>query len=162
MNTDEDNNKFTSDAEIFADGLSIGKTELLGRFFVMKNVYVPSKDIAKGEIIKSQHLKSVLIRENRIKKDDVVDLEYMIAKQAVKLLKADKIINERDLREEIIITKGQEVMVLYKNKGLQITSKMQAMEDGSLGALIKFVNTKSAKEVVAKVIDKNTAEIIAK
>ena len=162
LNTDEDNNKFTSDAEIFADGLSIGKTELLGRFFVMKNVYVPSKDIAKGEIIKSQHLKPVLIRENRIKKDDVVDLEYMIAKQAVKLLKADKIINERDLREEIIITKGQEVMVLYKNKGLQITSKMQAMEDGSLGAMIKFVNTKSAKEVVAKVIDKNTAEIIAK
>ena len=37
----------------------------------------------------------------------------MIAKQAVKLLKADKIINERDLREEIIIP-AVEFDCLYK------------------------------------------------
>ena len=161
LNADVDNNKFTSNAEIFADGISIGKTELLGRFFIMKDVYVPVKDIAKDEIIKSENLKPVLMRENRIKKDNVIDVDNIVGKQAVKLLKADKLIGERDLREEIVVKKGQEVNVFYKNKGLQITSKMEALEDGSKGSLIKFVNAKSAKEVIAKVIDKNTAEVMA-
>lgn len=160
LRADADNNKFTSNAEIFADGTSVGKTELLGRFFVMRDVYVPVNDIAKDEIIKADDMKPVLMRENRIKKDNVVDLDNIIGKQAVKLLKADKVISERDLREEIVVKKGQEVTVFYKNKGLQITSKMQALEDGAKGGFIKFINTKSAKEVVAKVIDKNTAEIM--
>ena len=162
LDIDEDNNKFTANAEIFADGGLVGKTELLGRFFIMKDVYVPVKDIMKDEIIKAEYLKPVLIRENRIKRDSIVDLDNIVGKQAVKLLKADKIINERDLVEEIVITKGQMVTIYYKNKGLQITSKMEAIEDGSVGSFIKFVNTKSAKEVVAKVIDKNTAEVVAK
>ena len=159
--TDSDNNKFTSTAEIFAGGVSVEKTELLGRFFVMKEVYVPSRDIAKGEIIETKDLNLVLMRENRLKNDSVVELDQIVSKQATKLLKADKLISERDLREEVIVKKGQEVTVLYKNKGLQITSKMQATEDGGKGSFIKFVNTKSAKEVVAKIIDKDTAEIKA-
>ena len=36
-----------------------------------------------------------------------------------------------------------------------------ALEDGAKGDLVKFINTKSNKEVVAKIIDKNTAEIRA-
>lgn len=161
LKADVDNNKFTADAEIFADGMAVEKTELSGRFFIMKDVYVPVSDIAKGEIVKAEHMKSVLMRENRIQNDSVIDLDNIIGKQTVKLLKADKLINQRDLREEVIIKKGQEITVIYKNKGLQITSKMQALEDGSKDSFIKFLNAKSAKEVVAKVIDKNTAEIKA-
>lgn len=161
LDTDVDNNKFTSNAEIFADGVSVGKTDLLGRFFVMKEIYVPIKDIAKDDIVKAEDFELVAMRENRIKNDSIINIEDMIGKQAVKLLKAGKLVANRDLRDEIIIKKGQEVMVLYKNKGLQITYKMEALEDGAKGNLIKFVNTKSAKEVMAKVIDKNTAEIRA-
>ena len=161
LHADSDNNKFTAVAEIFVDGVSIGKTDLLGRFFVMRDVYLPAKNIAKNQIISVEDLKPVLMRENRIKDEDMVDLESIVGKQTTKLLKADKIINAKDLREEVLITKGQEVTVFYKNKGLQITSKMQATGDGSKGDLIKFINTKSAKEVMAKVIDKNTAEVTA-
>ena len=76
-------------------------------------------------------------------------------------MKKDKLITIRDVRDEIVIKKGQEVTIIYKNKGLQITSKMEALEDGSKGSFIKFINTKSNKEIIAKVIDKNTAELKA-
>ena len=158
---DGDNNKFTSDAEIFADGSSVGKSALLGRFFIMKEVYVPLRNIAKDEVIKSEDLKPVLMRENRIKKDSMIDAESIIGKQAVKLLKADKVIAMRDITDELIVRKGQEVLVMYNSKGLQITSKMEAVEDGSKGSFIKFINAKSGKEVRARIIDKNTAEITA-
>lgn len=159
LKTDIDNNKFTSTAEIFADGNLIEKTELLGRFFIMKEVYLPARDIAKGEIVKSEDLKSSWIRENRIKNDVVAEADNIIGKQTVRLLKTDKVITVRDLRDEVIVKKGQEVTVIYKNKGLQITSKMEATEDAGKGKFIKLINPKSNKDVVAKVIDKNTAEI---
>lgn len=159
LKTDIDSNKFTSTAEIFADGNLIEKTELLGRFFIMKEVYLPARDIAKGEIVKSEDLKSSWIRENRIKNDVVAEADNIIGKQTVRLLKTDKVITVRDLRDEVIVKKGQEVTVIYKNKGLQITSKMEATEDAGKGKFIKLINPKSNKDVVAKVIDKNIAEI---
>ena len=157
----DDNNKFTANAEIFADGVSVGKTDLLGRFFVMKEIYVPTRDIAKDEVITSDALKTVLVRENRLKEDSLVDVDDIVGKQAVRLLKAEKNISKRDIRNEIVVKKGQALTIIYRNKGLQITSKMEALEDGAKGDLVKFINTKSAKEVVAKVIDKNTAEVLA-
>ncbi|MBE6468048.1 MAG: flagellar basal body P-ring formation protein FlgA [Alphaproteobacteria bacterium] len=157
----DDNNKFTTNAEIFADGVSVGKTDLLGRFFVMKEIYVPTRDIAKDEVITSDALKTVLVRENRLKEDGLVDVDDIVGKQAIRLLKAEKNISKRDLRNEIVVKKGQALTIIYRNKGLQITSKMEALEDGAKGDLVKFINTKSAKEVVAKVIDKNTAEVLA-
>lgn len=157
----DDNNKFTTNAEIFADGVSVGKTDLLGRFFVMKEIYVPTRDIAKDEVITSDALKTVLVRENRLKEDGLVDVDDIVGKQAVRLLKAEKNISKRDIRNEIVVKKGQALTIIYRNKGLQITSKMEALEDGAKGDLVKFINTKSAKEVVAKVIDKNTAEVLA-
>ena len=161
LKVDVDSNKFTSDAEIFADGKLVGNTELLGRFFIMKEIYLPIRDIVKGEIVKSDDLKPTLLRENRIKNDVITEADNIIGKQTVRLLKADKVITIRDLRDEVIVKKGQEVTVIYKNKGLQITSKMEATEDAGKGDLIKFINAKSNKEVIAKVIDKNTAEIKA-
>ena len=157
----DDKSKFTANAEIFADGVSIAKTDLLGRFFIMKEVYVPVKNIAKNEVITPDMLKPVLTRENKIKKDSFIDADGLVGKQAVKTLKADSIITERDIRNEVLVEKGQIVTIIYKNKGLQIISKMEALEDGAKGDLVKFINTKSAKEVVAKVIDKNTAEVLA-
>lgn len=161
LKVDAENNKFTSVAEIFADGNLIEKTELLGRFFIMKEVLIPLSDIAKGEVIKMNDLKPVLMRENRLKDDTLVDADNIVGKQTVRLLKKDKLISVRDVRDEIVIKKGQEVTIIYKNKGLQITSKMEALEDGSKGSFIKFINTKSNKEIIAKVIDKNTAELKA-
>ena len=157
----DDNNKFTVNAEIFADGVSIGKSDLLGRFFVMKEVYVPARNIAKDEVVTVDAIKPMLTRENKIKKDALLDADSIIGKQAVRLLKVDSIVTERDLRNEVVVKKGQNLTIIYKNKGLQITSKMTALSDGGRGDLIKFINTKSSKEVLAKVIDKNSAEVMA-
>ena len=161
LKVDAENNKFTSMAEIFAAGKLVETTELLGRFFIMKEVYLPLNDIAKGEVIEMKDIKPVLIRENRLKDDTLIEADNIVGKQTVRLLKKDKLITIRDVRDEIVIKKGQEVTIIYKNKGLQITSKMEALEDGSKGSFIKFINTKSNKEIIAKVIDKNTSELKA-
>lgn len=161
LETDAEQNKFTAEAEIFADGRPAGKTKLFGRYFVITETWVPAKDIDKGAVIKAEDLKRIAIRANRLRNETVTAKEDLVGRQTVRAIKAEKPITSRDIREEIVIKRNQEVTAVYHYKGLQITSKLEAQEDGARGQRIKLLNTKSGKEVIGKVIDKNTVEIAA-
>lgn len=156
----EDDDKFTVDAEIFADGKSVATTKLVGRYFVLEKVLVPTKDITKDEIIKKENLTQIIIRSNRLRDDVVKEENNLLGKQAIRTIKKGKPITSRDIRDEIVIKKGQMIMVIYKYKGLQITSKMEAIEDGAKGQRIRLINNKSNKEVVGRVVDKNMVEVL--
>ena len=156
----EDDDKFTVDAEIFADGKSVATTKLVGRYFILEKILVLTKDIAKDEIIKKENLTQIIIRSNRLRDDVVKEENNLLGKQAIRTIKEGKPITSRDIRDEIVIKKGQMIMVVYKNKGLQITSKMEAIEDGAKGQRIRLINNKSNKEVIGRVVDKNMVEVL--
>ena len=158
--TEDKINKFTAGVEIFADGVLLKKTEIIGKYFILHKVWVPEQDIERDKVIKESDLVSRMVREGRLRDDVVTDKEELIGKQVVRLLKAEKLVSLRDIRDEVFVKKGQTTTVVYQNKGLQITSKMEALEDGSKGQIITLVNSKSGKEVVGKVVDKNMVLIV--
>ena len=158
--TEEKINKFTAGVEIFADGVLFKQTEIIGKYFILHKVWVPETDIEKDQIIKESDLISQMVREGRLRDDVVTDKDELVGKQVVRLLKADKLVSLRDIRDEVLVKKGQMATVVYQNKGLQITSKMEALEDGSKEQIITLVNNKSGKEVVGKVVDKNMVLIV--
>lgn len=160
LETSEGSDKFSVEAEIFADGESVAQTKLSGRYFVLQEIAVPLRDVSKDEIIKQEDVSYLMVRAGKIKNDTLRDDYKLVGKQAVRTLKAGKPVSEKDVREEVIVEKGQDVLVVYKNKGLQITSKMEALEDGAKGERIKLLNTKSGKEVAGKVVDKNMVEVL--
>lgn len=161
LEVEEEQNKFTAEAEIFADGKPVEKTKLFGRYFVMTEIWVPIKDIEKDKIIRSEDLKKVVFRSNRLREGTVGAKESLLGKQALRLIKEGKPIMLKDIRDEVLIKRGQTVLAVYRHKGLQIMTKMEAQEDGARGQRIKLLNTKSGKEVVGKVVDKNMVEIAA-
>ena len=161
LDISEGQNKFTAKAEIFADGKSAGQARLLGRYFVMVEAWLPLHDIEKDAVITADDLVRTSLRSNRIRDDMIVLEEDLVGKQAVRTIKANKPICRKDIREEVIVKKGQTVMVVYQNKGLQIVSKMEALQDGCKDQNIRVLNTKSGKEVVGKVLNKNMVEIAA-
>lgn len=158
--TEEKINKFTAGVEIFADGVLLKQTEIIGKYFILHKVWVPETDIEKDQIIKESDLISQMVREGRLRDDVVTDKDELVGKQVVRLLKADKLVSLRDIRDEVLVKKGQMATVVYQNRGLQITSKMEALEDGSKEQIITLVNNKSGKEVVGKVVDKNMVLIV--
>ncbi len=161
MVLDEEQNRFTTDAEIFADGNPVEKTKLVGRYFIMMDVCLPVRDIMRDEIIKAGDLEVRKMRSNRLREDDVISQNQLIGKQAVRTIKSGKPISKRDIREEIIIKKGKTVLAVYNYKGLQITAKLEALEDGAKGNKIKLLNTKSQKEIFGEVVDRNTVKIMS-
>lgn len=148
LETDEEQGKFNANAEIFADGEKTTETKLAGRYYKMVKVWVPVKDVVKDTIIKEDDLKEITVREGRLKGGAWQNQADIIGKQAAKNLKAGKLIEKGDLQAEIVVKKGQAVTVVYSKKGLQITSKMQALDNAALGQAVKLLNLGSKKEIV--------------
>lgn len=159
LKVDEEQNKFTAGAEIFADGESVESTRLNGKYYVKVMAFVPAETIEKGEIITDARLKAISVRENRIKENTVIEKDKLVGLQAKKTLKEGKLIVEREIGQTLVIRKGDVVTAVYKSKGLQITSKAEALKDGAKGQRIELANTKSGKKFNAKVIDAATVEI---
>lgn len=161
LHVDEDSGKFTAEAEIFADGNSVAKTTLLGRAYMLGNVWVPIREIVKDEVIGSDDIKLVKMRLNRLRGDVISDEKDLIDKQAVRNLKEGKPVATKDVRDEVVVKRGDKVMVVYNYKGLHITSRMEALEDGAKGKMIRLLNAKSSKEISGKVLSKNMVVIAA-
>ncbi len=157
----EDQGRFSAEAEIFADGTSQGKTSLFGKYYVQEEVWVPTEDIAKGTVIRSEQLKKIMMRGNRIKELHVTEAERLIGQEAKKTLKAGRLVAERDVGPKLLIKKGTIVTSVYRAKGLQITAQAVALEDGVKGQSIELENTKSGKKFSAVVVDAETVEINA-
>ena len=69
LDVSEVQNRFTAEAEIFADGKPAGQTKLFGRWFELTDVFVLTRDVSRGEIIQAEDLVQTTIRKNRLRDD---------------------------------------------------------------------------------------------
>jgi flagella basal body P-ring formation protein FlgA len=72
---------------------------------------------------------------------------------------ADKILFARDLKLRAIIHRGQEADAIIQDGTLNITAKVQALEDGAPGQIIHARNLVSQRDLTGKVLDDHTIEV---
>lgn len=156
---DSEQNKFKGQAEIFVNGQKFAETDLIGKYFLLTEAYVPARTINKGEIIKSSDLKAEQIREARLKENLVYEKDKLIGKEAKRLLKESKLVTASDIGNKILVHKGDVITAVYKNTKMQITAKVEAMEDGAQGDKIEVKNTKSGKTFHAEILNAATVEV---
>lgn len=156
---DETQNKFSCDAEIFADGKSAAKTSLIGKYYIMEEVFVPARNLDKGEILQEADLKKVKVRSTRIKPMYVTEEAKLLGKEVKRALKAGKLISGKEVGNPILVHKNDKVDLLYKTKQMQIIAKGVAQEDGTKGQKIEVENTQSRKKIYGTVISADTIEV---
>ena len=159
LRTDELSNKFSCSVEIFADGKAFARTAVSGKYYVLGEIYVPARNIDKGELITPDMLKTITVRMNRVKPMFVTEKDKLVNKEAKKYLKEGKIVTDRDIGEKILIKKNDLITVVYKTDKMQITARGQARQDGVKGERIEVENTKSKKVLVGTVVDAETVYI---
>lgn len=156
---DEVNNKFTCTIDVFSEGQNIGRSELIGKYYLLDGVFVPARNINKGEIISDADLKKVMVRRNRIKDVNITSKDKLINKEAKRMLKSGKLIMNSEVGDKILIKKGDYVTAIYQTAKMQITTRAQAQEDGSKNDRIELQNPKSKKAIFGTVIDSETVQI---
>ena len=156
---DELQNKFSAEAEIFGDGKPVAKTLLQGKYYVLGEVLVPARNINKGEVLTKDMLKTITVRINRIKPVNVVEPENLIGLEAKRTLREGKMINDKDIGKVILIHKGDIVSSIYRTDKMQISAKVEALEEGGKGDKIEVRNINSKKVLFAEVVDADTVVV---
>jgi flagella basal body P-ring formation protein FlgA len=143
--------------------------------------YKNNKEIKKGQIrIKIRHFENVLVSIDRIKRSEILTPEkYMMkwmeitsltenpvtsedefsGKWAVRNVGKGQILTSRMFEIIPAITSGQEVSILYKSTGLEITARGTALQSGCIGDLIKIKNIQSRKIIACTVMDDETVRV---
>lgn len=85
LRTDELSNKFSCSVEIFADGKAFARTAVSGKYYVLGEIYVPARNIDKGELITPDMLKTITVRMNRVKPMFVTEKDKLVNKEAKKI-----------------------------------------------------------------------------
>ena len=159
LKVDENVGRFSCEAEIFANRQSVATSQIQGKYFPLTQVWVPAKNIAKGETVSEEMLKVQTIRQSKLKPFMVTDKEKLVGQEAQHSLKEGKIITEKDVGAKLLVHRNDVVLAVYRTDKMQITAKAIAQQDGAYGDRIELQNMKTHKILIGRVQDTSTVVI---
>ena len=114
---------------------------------------------AHGEILTNDDIKYITIEEPRNLSNIVVNPEDLIGMVTTSNIKEDKAIMNHQVKKPFIIQRKQIVFATYRNGNLTLKLKVEAMEKGKRGDIIKVRNTNSNSILSARIEDANNVII---
>lgn len=86
-------------------------------------------------------------------------LDQYIGQETKRTIYSGTAIRMRDIQAPVIVRRNARVSMVYRFKGLQISSAGRAMSPGSEGEIIEILNLESRKRVEGRVSGPNQVEI---
>lgn len=114
-------------------------------------VVVPSRDIARGEIIGSSDLAYLNVPDGTQIAGLVTQAGDLEGLEARRVLRAGEAIRSDDVRRPILVTRGATVTMTFEAPGVSVTAMGKALAEGGLGETISVQNIASYRQVSAVV-----------
>lgn len=127
------------------------RTRVTGRLHRETDVPVPARRIQANEVITERDIKWVKVRQNRLPRGVIVDINELIGKSPKRWLRAGIPVRAANVQPPILVPKGSLVTIYLKVPRMMLTAQGKALENGSDGDVIRINNTQSNKVIEAKV-----------
>ncbi|MBN2751528.1 MAG: flagellar basal body P-ring formation protein FlgA [Rhodospirillaceae bacterium] len=126
-----------------------------GRAFATERVPVLTSTIDRGEIIQPDNVTYVSLRSNLVRDGAITDAFSLIGKQARRQIKDGAPIKTNQVRNPVLVDRGDMVVIYYALKTMNLTAKGKALDAGGQGDVIRVLNTKSNRTLMAKIVQPN-------
>ena len=127
-------------------------------------VVVAKRAIAVGEILRPVDLEMKSISKKPSQTASAATTpEAVIGKEVTRAVAAGQPIDIRALRKQILVQRGEEIVVTAKAAGVRVQTSVTALADGSLGDLVPVQNWEKKRETFSAVVTGvRQAEIFAR
>ncbi|MEO2068742.1 MAG: flagellar basal body P-ring formation chaperone FlgA, partial [Desulfurobacteriaceae bacterium] len=146
---------------IFRNGKPVKRVFITLRVEKKQSVVVAKKNIPKGKIITFEDLEVVKLPESKAK-NTFLSKEEVIGRVARRDIRKGEVIRERDILPHFIVFKGKPVKVVYSSGTIHIEILGIALENGSLGDIIKVKNISTGKVLLCRVIGNGIVKFLSK
>lgn len=143
--------RFDARLRIAADTPEGRLVPVSGRASALVPVPVPARPIAREEVVTADAIHWIEMRANRVPANALMDEARIVGQQARRSLKADGVFRATDLREPVVVAKGEIITMSYAVPGVQLTDRGRALENGGVGDIIRIMNLSSNRTITAEV-----------
>lgn len=133
-------------------GQNLAPIKLSGRYDEMVRVPTLKQRMQTGEIIAEEDIVWEDVPASHQRKNIVADSKVLIGKAPKRTISAGRPIRLDEITGPTIIAKGSQVTLVYKTSSIEIKTLGEALENGSLGAVIKVKNL-SSKAAIQGVVE---------
>src|SRR5690606_36165457 len=95
---------------------------------------------------------------SRLNGDLAMDAGDLVGMSPKRTLMSDQPVRLRDLQEPLLVSKNAMVNMLVQVPGLTLTAVGRALEDGSMGGMIRVINADTHQTVTARVTGPNQVQ----
>lgn len=142
-------------AEAKLDLENIPVININGKFASFLEVPTVNRVVRSGEAITGDMLEQIRIKSNLLKKDVVVDRNYLQGKHARTAITMHKPILKTQVENPPVIFKDDIVTLLFHKEKLELKTVAIALEKGGVGDKIKVKNEKSGIIIYGRIQNKN-------
>lgn len=115
--------------------------------------------LRNGEIIGSGDIEWIDVSARTLAADAIIDADKLMGKTPTRLISSNAPIRMKDVTNPQLVARGDEVTIIVKEGGMQLTAKGKAMQNGSEGDIIRAVNASTNRSVTAMVTGDRTVTV---
>ena len=112
-----------------------------------------------NSLIRQEDLIIIDMPKSHVGRRVIVDISKIIGFASRRDLRTNDPVTLQDIIEPILVNKGDLVTVLIKTDGLELSTSGKAMDNGSMGTIIRILNLNSNRVISAVVNGENMAII---
>ena len=143
-----------------ANDPSAQRLRITGRVHQLKAIPIISKRLRRGEVITKNDIGWLNVRSSTIGKDMILDEEDLIGMAAKRTIRESTPIRFSHVRQPILVVKGGLVTINLTTPTMRLTAQGKALQEGSLGDIVKIKNTQSNQTIEAKVNGLNEVKVL--
>jgi len=126
-----------------------------GRAYATEKVPVLTATVNRGDIIQAGDVTYAHVRAGMLQGGAVTDAYALIGKQARRTIKEGDPVKFSQVQTPVLVNRGDPVVIYYALKTMNLTAKGKALDAGGQGDMIRVLNPKSNRTLMAKIVQPN-------
>ncbi len=125
-----------------------------------RQTIVAKRNLMRGEIIDASMFQSVELDRRALPPDYLTSTQGLDQGEVITAVKAGEPLRSSHIRPSMLVKKGQQVVLTVALQGLEISVRVEAMEDAKLGDQVKLRNPDSGKTLAGVVTGRGAARAL--
>lgn len=155
---DSKSHKWHANMHIISNQKTVSVTPVQGRYEAVLSVPVLTRKTANTDIITDADITMMDVPERLVRKDTVINSYDILGKSPKRSISPNRPIRLTEVNLPAIVKKGSSVEIKYSAPFMNIRTIGQALEDGSLGSVVRVKNMDSDRAISARVVSVGTVE----
>lgn len=142
-----------------ADATDPARLSVSGQVFETIEVPVVAHPIMRGATIATSDLNFVRMRQDRVGRDVVTDIDQIIGMAPRQSMRAGQTVQLNQLQRPVAVARGALVTMVLRQDSMRLTAQGRAIDQGSVGDVIRVANTRSNMTLSARIEGENLVSV---